>query len=87
MDKDFRAFLKQRCDSAIPTHRRLDAERFDFKCNNRQQKLSVTIGFSAADAGDAAKTAVNLLHEIFNNFLQEGPYQNYMVEVFDIPEE
>ena len=87
MDKDFRAFVKQRCDVSIPVHRRLDAERFDFTCRNRQQKLSVTIGFKAADAGDAAKTAINLLHEIFNNFLQEGPYQNYMVEFFNIPEE
>ena len=39
------------------------------------------------DAGDATKTAVNLFHEIFNNFLAEGPYQNYMVEVFNEPEE
>lgn len=87
MDKEFRSFLTQRCDASIPEHRRLDGERFDIACRNRQQKLSVIIGFNSADAGAAASTAVNLLHEIFNNFLQEGPYQNYMVEVFNVPEE
>lgn len=87
MDKAFRAFLSQRSDASIPSHRRLDVERFAFNCRNRQQNLSVIIGFRPGDAGDATKTAVNLLHEIFNNFLAEGPYQNYMVEVFKVPEE
>lgn len=87
MDKAFREFLIQRCDESILEHRRLDGERFSFVCSNRQAHLSVTIGFKPSDAGDAAKTAVNLLHEIFNNFLLDGPYQNYMVEVFNVPEE
>jgi len=87
MDREFRDFLRQRCDSSIPSHRRLDADRFEFSCRNRQQELSVTIGFQQRDAADAAKMAVNLLHEIFNNFLLDGPYQNYMVEVFNVPEE
>ncbi|MCH7815098.1 MAG: hypothetical protein IIC60_00885 [Proteobacteria bacterium] len=87
MDKAFRAFLIQRCDTSIASHRRLDGSRFAFNCRNRQQNLSVAIGFQARDAGAAAKTAVNLLHEIFNNFLAEGPYQNYMVETFNVPEE
>ncbi len=87
MDKAFRTFLRQRSDVSIPPHRRLDVERFAFNCRNRQQNLSVIIGFRPGDAGDATKTAVNLFHEIFNNFLAEGPYQNYMVEVFNEPEE
>jgi hypothetical protein len=87
MDRAFRDFLLARCDDSIPAHRRLDGERFNFTVRNRQQNLSVTIGFDPADSTVAAKTAVNLLHEIFNNFLQEGPYQNYMVEEFNVPEE
>jgi len=42
---------------------------------------------SQGDSSGVAKTAINLLHENFNNFLMEGPYQNYMVEVFNVPEE
>lgn len=87
MDKAFRDFLNQRCDSSVPAHRRLNADRFDFNCRNRQKTLSVGIAFQSQDAADAAKTAVHLLHEIFNNFLLEGPYQHYMVEVFNVPEE
>jgi hypothetical protein len=87
MDRAFRQFLIQRSAASVPAHRRLDADRFAISCRNRQQKLSVILGFNAEDAGAAAKAAVNLLHEIFNNFLLEGPYQNYMVEFFNVPEE
>lgn len=87
MDKEFRIFLQQRSAESVPLHRRLDDQRFTFSCKNRQEKLSITIGFQVGDGGEAAKTAVNLLHEIFNNFLLEGPYQNYMVEFFNVSEE
>jgi len=87
MDQAFRTFLTKRCAESIPEHRRLDGNRFHFKCSNRNQKLSVAIAFAAADAGAAVRTAINLIHEVFNNFLQEGPYQNYMVEVFNVAEE
>lgn len=87
MDKAFRQFIIDRCDKSLPAHRRLDGDKFAFSCRNRQEKLSVFIDFEREEAGAAVKTAMNLLHEIFNNFLQEGPYQNYMVEVFNVPEE
>ena len=87
MDQAFRKFLRARSDESVPAHRRMDDSRFSFSCQNRKQKLSILIGFNNEDAGAAARTAVNLLHEVFNNFLMEGPYQNYMVEVFNVPEE
>lgn len=87
MDKALREFLSSRCDKSIPEHRRLDGDRFSFQCKNRADTVSIVIGFNSDDAGDAAKTSINMLHEIFNNFLMEGPYQNYMVEVFNVPEE
>ena len=87
MDKAFRRFLVSRCAEDIPTHRRLDGKRLSIKVKNRNSDVSVSIGFSEADSRLAVKTSVNLLHEIFNNFLVEGPYQNYMVEMFNLPEE
>ena len=87
MDKAFRNFLVERCRDEIPTHRKIDAKRFSIKAKNTNSELSVSIGFLRDDAHLAVKTSVNLLHEIFNNFLVEGPYQNYMVEVFNLPEE
>jgi len=87
MDKAFRNFLIGRSDLSVPVHRRLDDKRFTFQVKNRDKNLSVIISFSEEDAAEAAKTTVNLLHEIFNNFLVEGPYQNYMVEFFNEPEE
>ena len=66
---------------------KIDAKRFSIKAKNTNSELSVSIGFLRDDAHLAVKTSVNLLHEIFNNFLVEGPYQNYMVEVFNLPEE
>ena len=87
MDKAFREFLGSRSALSVPSHRRLDENRFAIQVKNRRQNLSVIVNFSKKDAAKAAKVSVNLLHEIFNNFLVEGPYQNYMVEVFNEPEE
>ena len=87
MDNAFRRFLVSRCAEDIPTHRRLDGKRLSIKAKNKNSDVSVSIGFSEAASRLAVKTSVNLLHEIFNNFLVEGPYQNYMVEMFNLPEE
>ena len=87
MDKAFREFLGSRSALSVPSHRRLNENRFAIQVKNRRQNLSVIVNFSKKDAAKAAKVSVNLLHEIFNNFLVEGPYQNYMVEVFNEPEE
>lgn len=87
MDKAFREFLQQRCADSVPEHRRLDDKKYRFSCRNRGGDLSVTLGYDRGDECDAAATSIRLLHEIFNNFLMEGPYQNYMVEVFNLPEE
>jgi hypothetical protein len=87
MDKALREFIHQRCDAQLPDHRRLDNEQIKFRLSNRRQTVSITLEFDLDSAALAARSAVQLLHEIFNNFLQEGPYHNYMVEFFNEPEE
>ena len=87
MDNAFRRFLLARCAEEVPNHRRIDGKRLSIKARNKNSDVSVSIGFSESDSRLAVKTSINLLHEIFNNFLVEGPYQNYMVEMFTLPEE
>ena len=87
MDSAVRGFLLSRCTENIPVHRRLDGKRLSMKAKNKNGDVSVLIGFSEVDSRLAVKTSIKLLHEVFNNFLVEGPYQNYMVEVFNLPEE
>ena len=87
MDNAFRRFLLARCAEEVPNHRRIDGKRLSIKARNKNSDVSVSIGFSESDSRLAVKTSINLLHEIFNNFLVEGPYQNYMVEMFNLPEE
>ena len=74
MDNAFREFLLSRCAEEIPVHRRLDGKRLTIKAKNKNGDVSVLIGFSEFDSRLAVKTSINLLHEIFNNFLVEGPY-------------
>lgn len=87
MDKEFREFLAGRSDKSVPRHRRLDSKRFSPQCRNSKGAISVALTFKKGDGSEATRTAISLLHEIFNNFLMEGPYQNYMVEIFGIAEE
>lgn len=87
MDKEFRSFLRARSSPGVPEHRKLDDKRFKISCTNRKQCLSVSIGFENDDGRAAVKQTINLIHEIFNNFLHQGYYQNYVVEHFNEPEE
>lgn len=87
MDQAMRQFIRSRAESNVPAHRRLDNGRFQVRLENRQEKVSLLLEFSADDAAEAARCCINLVHEIFNNFLLEGPYQNYMIEQFAISEE
>lgn len=87
MDRAIRQFISNRGEPGVPVHRRLDNARFPVRLVNRQENVSLTLEFSADDATEAARCCVNLVHEIFNNFLLDGPYQNYMIEQFGLSEE
>jgi hypothetical protein len=87
MDKALREFLSGRFSTKLPPHRRLSKTLIrELKCVNRGGALSLSLALNGKQAGEATKQAVNLVSEIFQNFLA-GPYHEYMVVNFDLRED
>lgn len=87
MDQALRAFLSSRFDSQLPAHRRLSKALVRrLECTNRNGTVSIGLTLGARKLEDATRQAVLLISEIFQNFLA-GPYHEYMVLNFDLPED
>lgn len=86
MYKDLRSFLKSRCDTALPEHRRADPSRVQLRARNRKGSVSVFLESLDGDWDYAVARALKLANEIFLSFLR-GPYHEYMVDNFGEPED
>ena len=86
MYAELKAFARERADSGLPDHRRIDAERAAVKCSNRKGAVSIVISFKKGDREYGVTRAVKLVNEIFLGFLK-GPYFDYMVANFGEPAE
>lgn len=86
MYAELKAFVRERADSRLPRHRRIDPERAAVKCSNRKGNVSITISFQEGEREYGVTRAVKLVNEIFLSFLK-GPYFDYMVENFGEPAE
>ncbi len=86
MYAELKAFARERADSRLPDHRRIDAERAAVKCSNRKGAVASVITCKKGDREYGVTRAVKLVNEIFCGFLK-GPYFDYMVENFGEPAE
>lgn len=87
MDKALREFLSGRFSAKLPAHRRLSKTLIrELKCVNRGGAMSISLTLNRKQTSEATRQAVNLVSEIFQNFLA-GPYHEYMVVNFDLRED
>jgi len=86
MYAELKAFARERADSRLPDHRRIDPGRAAVKCSNRKGAVSIVISFKKGDREYGVTRAVKLVNEIFCSFLK-GPYFDYMVANFGEPAE
>lgn len=84
MYRELKAFIKSRCDEALPEHRRIDPERAVIRTRNQGGLVSLSVESLERDPEYATKKLVQLVHEIFLSFLRDGPYYEYLVENFDL---
>ena len=82
---DLKRFLKARCSTDLPKHRRLDAKRAEVLCLNRAGRVSIAIKVRNNHYAYGLNRLVNLVHEIFVQLNDSHP--DYMCENFDVPQE
>src|SRR5262245_28269651 len=80
MDRELRRFLRERHSRQLPEHRRIDARKVVVEAANRAGVISLICTVKGANADYAVRTAVNVVHEIFTDFLSNGHYVPYQIE-------
>lgn len=84
MNAALRAYVKSRQAEEMPPHRRVDPAKAQVRVYNRGRKISLSVQVKDDDYEYAARKLINLVHEIFLDFLRSGPYIDYLVETMGL---
>jgi len=80
MDRDLRQFLRERHSRSVPEHRRIDARKVEVRVANRAGAMSLFCTVKGDNTDYAVRKAVNVVHEIFTDFLSDGRYAQYQID-------
>ncbi len=84
MYREFQEFVESRHSDSLPEHRRIDRAKADISTGNRQGAVSLTATVKNDEFEYGTRKLINLVHEVFLDFLYDGRYYEYMVEKFDL---
>ena len=84
MYRDFRRWLKARRDPALPAHRRYDPARLALRTYNRGGDVALTVRMLDDDLDHGVRRAVSLVNEVYLDFINRGPYFDWLLETFDL---
>ena len=77
-------YVASRHSESLPEHRRIDIAKSRIRCSNRAGNASLTATALDGDYEYALRKLINLVHEIYLDFLLDGRYYEYMVETFNL---
>lgn len=80
MLRDLRAFIADRESRAVPEHRRIDRRKVRITAEARRGAASLQCRLAEAHVEYGVRKAVNIVHEIFTDFLSDGRFIAYQVE-------
>jgi hypothetical protein len=82
MSRDLHAFVEGSSSPALPAHRRIDRRRMRAALAHRGRSVSLVVVLEHAHLEYGVRRAVNLVHELFVQFLRQPMYFQYMVDHF-----
>ncbi len=84
MYRELQQFVESRHSESVPDHRRIDVVKCNIRGSNRAGNASLTATVLDRDYEYAVRKLINLVHEIYLDFLLDGRYYEYMVETFNL---
>jgi hypothetical protein len=84
MQSDLGAFLARVASTELPEHRRIDSTKVRLVQSKTRGDVSLTAVVLDEDFEYAARRLINLIHEIYLNFLTTGIYEEYRAKVLGI---
>ena len=82
MSREVKKFVEALHSSQRPDHRRIDPARARLLCSNRSGNIVLTMTVLANEFEYATRKLIHATNEIFMIFLRDGPYSEYIQEVF-----
>ena len=84
MDRELRRFVRERMSPDRREHRRIDPQKATVTVRNRKGMVSLVVAFQDAHVEYGVRKVVNLVHELFVDFLRYPLYFPYLVEHFNL---
>ena len=84
MYREFRQWLKDRQDPALPEHRRCDSGKLTLRTYNRGGDVALTLKLLDGDIDYGVRKLVFLVNEIYLDFLSSGLYLDWLIETFEL---
>jgi len=80
MYREFKKFVISKQAETLPDHRRIDTNKVSVKYRNSGGDIAITFAALDGDFEYTARKLIHLVHEIYLEFLMDGPYYDYMVD-------
>jgi hypothetical protein len=87
MYRELKQFLHSRTSLTLPEHRRVDPRKVGVTLKSRKRMMSLVVSLKDPHLEYGVRKAVNLVHELFVDFLRHPLYFPYMVEHFNVDPE
>ena len=87
MYRELKQFLQGRTSLTVPEHRRVDPGKVGITLKSRKGMVSLVVSLKDRHLEYGVRKAVNLVHELFVDFLRHPLYFPYMVEHFNVDPE
>lgn len=84
LDRALRAWLRSREAPELPAHRRLDPDQFQAGLRNTAGNIQLTIVSLAHEPTQAVRKLLNLVNELYLDFLAAPARYDWIVEAFDL---
>jgi hypothetical protein len=84
MYDDLKRYIAGRQSEGVIEHRRVDPKKVRLSCAYRSGKVGLLAVSRDGDLEYATRKLINLVHEIFHDFLGDGLYYEYVIETFEI---
>lgn len=84
LDRQLRAWLSQREAIELPAHRRLNPDLFQLKFGQRDGRMVLSLTSTAADLLPATQKLIQLVNELYLDFLGAAERFDWIQEVFEL---
>jgi hypothetical protein len=84
MYREFKAFIQSHYAKTALAHRGIDRKKARVHCRSRAGNVALALTVKDGDYEYGARKLIHLVQEIFLVFLADGPYRDYVVEMFNL---